>query len=100
MGVAGDHITNAGVVTLKGQTEANASVSLLTLGLTTTADDSGAFQFGGVALAEGDNAFTVLAPDAAGNQTSSNLIIPRDTTLPSLPAPPLTNTATPPPHHI
>jgi hypothetical protein len=85
-GVVGDHITSASQVALRGQTEPNAAVSLLTLGRTTQADSNGVFLFDNVALTEGDNAFVVSAIDAAGNQTTSSLTIRRDSTPPSLAA--------------
>src|SRR5450631_2026364 len=44
-GVVGDHTTNLASVTLRGSTEPNAAVSLLTLGRNTKADASGSFQF-------------------------------------------------------
>jgi ELWxxDGT repeat protein len=63
----GDHQTTAGVVTLAGQTEANALVELVGLGRTATASGDGFFSVANVSLALGANAFTVRATDLAGN---------------------------------
>ncbi len=52
-GTLHDHSTDASVVTLQGTTETNATVTLVGLGLTTTADAGGAFQFTNVALVLG-----------------------------------------------
>ncbi|HNL88276.1 MAG TPA: putative Ig domain-containing protein, partial [Nitrospira sp.] len=73
----GDQQTTNASVALVGQTEANAAVELLGLGLTTTANASGQFTFTNVALTVGANAFTVRATDSAGNQRSQTQTITR-----------------------
>ncbi len=73
----GDQQTTNAIVTFVGQTEANAAVELLELGLTTTADASGQFSFTNVALTLGANAFTVRATDPAGNQRTEARTITR-----------------------
>ena len=65
----GDQQTTAAVVTLTGQTAPNTAVLLIETGATTTSDASGLFQFGGVALVLGANAFIVRATDLAGNES-------------------------------
>ncbi|THJ19742.1 MAG: tandem-95 repeat protein, partial [Nitrospira sp. CG24D] len=66
--IVGDQQTTASSVSLAGQTEANALVELLGLGLTTTADATGLFTFTNVSLALGANSLTARATDTAGNQ--------------------------------
>ncbi|NOS78789.1 MAG: hypothetical protein HOP35_12670, partial [Nitrospira sp.] len=73
----GDQQTTNAIVTLVGQTEANALVELLGLGVQTTSDASGNFSFSNVALALGANSFTVRATDAAGNQRTEIRTITR-----------------------
>ena len=73
----GDQQTTNAIVTLVGQTEANALVELVGLGLTTTTDGTGAFSFNNVALALGANTFTARATDTAGNQRSETRTITR-----------------------
>ncbi|MDJ0660865.1 MAG: Ig-like domain-containing protein [Crocosphaera sp.] len=88
-GTLGDLETNLETVTLVGETEANAIVELLGTGQTTTADETGQFQFSDVALVVGENSFTVIVTDAAGNVSQSSQTITRieagDTTPPSPP---------------
>ncbi|MDJ0601662.1 MAG: Ig-like domain-containing protein, partial [Crocosphaera sp.] len=60
-GTLGDLETNLETVTLVGETEANATVELVGTGQTTTADETGQFQFSEVALIIGENSFTVTA---------------------------------------
>lgn len=73
----GDSQTIASVVSLSGQAEAGAIVELVQTGATTTADANGRFVFEDVALALGDNAFTIQAEDVAGNQATTPLVIRR-----------------------
>ncbi len=73
----GDSETTNATVTLVGHTEGNASVELVGLGLTTTADASGQFGFTNVALTLGANALTVRAMDTAGNQRTETKTITR-----------------------
>lgn len=53
--------------TITGQTEANARVDLVELGLTTTAAADGSYSFANIPLVLGLSKFTVNATDAAGN---------------------------------
>ena len=76
-GAVGDFKTGTDTVTLVGQTEANAAVTLAQTGATTTADATGRFTFGGIALAIGSNSFRVNAIDAAGNQSNFSTTITR-----------------------
>ncbi|MCI0460418.1 MAG: Ig-like domain-containing protein, partial [Gemmataceae bacterium] len=73
----GDGRTTFDIVTLVGQTEPNAWVALQERSVVTTADALGRFAFLGVALAPGDNAFTVRAMDAAGNASFFGKVIER-----------------------
>ncbi|MCU0691828.1 MAG: Ig-like domain-containing protein, partial [Polyangiaceae bacterium] len=66
-GTIGDQQTSAATVTLVGSTEPGATVRLVELDRSTTADAQGAFAFDTVALALGSNVFTVQATDLAGN---------------------------------
>ncbi|NML45874.1 phosphatase PAP2 family protein [Ramlibacter sp. G-1-2-2] len=79
-GTAGDHVTSTATVTLQGSTEAGAQLTLkqgnTVLGTATAAND-GSFSFAGVSLAQGDNAFTLLATDVAGNQASQDATFTR-----------------------
>jgi hypothetical protein len=68
----GDNKTTEERVTLVGQTEAGATVVLQETGVTTTADNSGQFRFEQVALAYGQNDFTVVVTDLAGNQHTAS----------------------------
>jgi YD repeat-containing protein len=77
----GDGRTSLGVVTLAGQTAAAMRVELLETGATTTSNGAGAFSFAGVALAEGNNRFTVRATDAAGNMSQAVRTIARVTEM-------------------
>jgi len=73
----GDQTTTADLVNLIGLTEPLAVVVLVEAHQQTTADASGAFTFANVALNVGANAFTVLATDRAGNQTTASRTITR-----------------------
>ncbi len=75
--VVGDQRTTASTVTLDGATEPAALVELLTFGLQTLADGTGAFAFSNVALALGANVLTVRATDAAGNQRTETRTVTR-----------------------
>ncbi|NJK64305.1 MAG: hypothetical protein HC921_17860, partial [Synechococcaceae cyanobacterium SM2_3_1] len=85
----GDQETILTPVTLDGEAEANATITLQPNGLTTTANASGQFVFTGIDLELGANNFTVTSTDAAGNQASFSTTITRiqgDTTAPALAA--------------
>ncbi|MCA9219447.1 MAG: Ig-like domain-containing protein, partial [Planctomycetales bacterium] len=73
----GDNATSFSTVTLAGQTEPNAAVSLTTPSMTTAADASGLFQFANVALILGVNEFALEITDAAGNVGASMTQITR-----------------------
>jgi hypothetical protein len=90
-GTLGDLRTTAEIVTLVGQSAAGAAIELAFLGLSTTADETGAFSFSNVALALGSNRFDFTASDAAGNRSTASLEVERtevigDTTAPTLSA--------------
>ncbi len=73
----GDDQTNLRVVRLIGQTEPNARVLLVELGVSTVADASGTFAFPQVTLQDGANVFNAVATDAAGNETTFTRTITR-----------------------
>jgi fibro-slime domain-containing protein/RHS repeat-associated protein len=67
-GVVGDYRTKSALVTLTGQTEANARVLLSGNPTPVTADSLGNYTFANISLSAGNNSFTVTATDIAGNQ--------------------------------
>ena len=71
----GDSQTTALNITLTGQSDPGATVTLQ--GTSAIADIQGKFTFSNLALAVGDNVFAVSAVDVAGNQRSSSLTIKR-----------------------
>lgn len=73
----GDQQTTNATVSLMGQTDVGATVTLQQTGTTAIADASGQFVFANVTLALGSNVFTVQAVDSAGNQQSNTLTITR-----------------------
>jgi membrane-associated phospholipid phosphatase/methionine-rich copper-binding protein CopC len=73
----GDSQTTFATVNILGQTEANATVTIKETGASVTADAQGKFKLTGVALALGDNSFTVNSIDLAGNVRSQTGIIKR-----------------------
>jgi len=73
----GDHATTLATVTLTGQTEAGASVTLQQTGATVVADATGTFHFTNVALAIGANLLNAQATDLAGNASSFSITITR-----------------------
>ncbi|HRF04578.1 Ig-like domain-containing protein, partial [Accumulibacter sp.] len=90
-GALGDLSTTAEIVTLIGQSTAGAAIELAALGLSTTADETGAFSFTNLALALGSNRFDFTASDAAGNRSTASLEVERteligDTAAPTLSA--------------
>jgi hypothetical protein len=85
-GAAGDNLTRLAVVTLVGDTQPGRQVLLDVDGDgfddgTTTADPDGKYFFGGVALAEGANAFKVQTSSDAGPVMAS-LVVVRDSSGP------------------
>ena len=79
----GDSVTTFEVVSLEGSTEPNSPISLyytsdLTSAIATSVSDgAGSFIFANVDLALGDNFFTVIALDQAGNQGQAERTIVR-----------------------
>ncbi len=69
-GVIGDSTTQYGRVTLIGQTEKDAYVSLQGTNDAVRSDNSGQFRIIGKELHEGDNLIAVFAEDVAGNQSA------------------------------
>lgn len=69
--VVGDRLTNFSTVSLKGQTEAAATVDIAPLATATQADATGQFALANVTLATGVNTFTLQATDVAGNSATS-----------------------------
>jgi hypothetical protein len=70
-GIIGDQTTSAGKVTLVGQSEPNAHVTLNGSLASALVSNSGVFFLSDISLAVGENAFTVLAVDLAGNESST-----------------------------
>ena len=94
-GVVGDNHTTNNPVTLTGQTEAAALLTLRAGGSSsvlgvTTAAANGSFSFAGISLVLGNNSFDLRVADAAGNATVGSLTVVReviaDTTPPALSA--------------
>ncbi|MCM8621019.1 MAG: Ig-like domain-containing protein, partial [Candidatus Accumulibacter sp.] len=90
-GAIGDLQTQAAVIALVGRTAPGTSVRLLDPAKTSTADGTGDFRLADLPLAVGDNAFEVVLADAAGNETNgalvvTRLVLPTDTTAPTLSA--------------
>ncbi|BCL35091.1 Ig-like domain-containing protein [Nostoc sp. MS1] len=73
----GDSQTTFATVDLIGQTEANATVILQGTGKSITADGTGKYKFTGVELQLGDNSFTAIATDKAGNTSTFTEIVKR-----------------------
>lgn len=74
----GDGHTLADTVTLQGTTKPSSIVQLRETGAIGNSDENGMFSFEGVALSPGDNNFTVLATDQAGNTGTAQHVITRD----------------------
>jgi RHS repeat-associated protein len=78
----GDGHTEFAAITLTGATEPNTSVVLHETGASSISDPTtGAFSFTGISLALGDNSFTVLATDRAGNVGESQHQVTREAQL-------------------
>ncbi|NER35197.1 MAG: DUF4114 domain-containing protein [Oscillatoria sp. SIO1A7] len=71
----GDSATEISPVTLAGETEPSSKVVLLETGEEQIADETGKFQFSGVALVLGENPFNLEVTDAAGNKTQTTSTI-------------------------
>ena len=65
-GVAGNNRTEAATVTLTGITQANANLTLVATGATTTAAADGSYSFTGVPLALGANTLNVTRDGGYG----------------------------------
>ncbi|MBX9965090.1 MAG: IPT/TIG domain-containing protein [Burkholderiales bacterium] len=65
-GTVGDRQTNTPVVSLVGSATAGANVTLVGLGLSTTADNQGAYRFSNVNLALGANVLKVRSTSTTG----------------------------------
>ncbi len=74
-GTPGDNITSAAQVLLIGAGEAGATLKLNAIAV--LAGAGGVFQIPNVALADGSNAFTLTATDAAGNNAQRGLTVTR-----------------------
>ncbi len=74
---ANDKQTTAARVTLVGQTEGRATVTLVERALNSLAALSGGFQIPGVSLVVGDNLLTAHAADLAGNTGTFQLTLHR-----------------------
>ena len=73
----GDNQTYADIINLIGHSETGASVTEQSTGNITTVDEQGKFTFANIPLELGDNEFTILVTDAAGNQQTTTLTIKR-----------------------
>ena len=76
-GTVGDRVTSFEVVTLVGEAEPNVELALQGSALTATSDDDGSYSFPNISLSIGENTFTVVATDVAGNQLAATTIITR-----------------------
>jgi len=73
-------VTNQSQIVIQGNVDDAASLTLD--GIPTTLASDGSFSTGNIALNEGDNRFTFVATDAAGNSTQTNITITRDSITP------------------
>lgn len=81
----GTTITNAMTITVSGTSKANANIAITGSGsANTTASGTGAFASSVTLVANGVNAFTVTASDAAGAVLSSSFSVTQDSIAPSL----------------
>ena len=74
-GVAGNNRTEAATVTLTGLTQANANLTLVETGATTTAAADGSYSFTGVPLALGSNTLNVTATVGTESRTVSLTVV-------------------------
>ena len=74
-GTVGDLKTSFAKVVLEGTTDADTLVELQGTDTATVSDRTNRFALRNVALADGDNSFTAIATDAAGNQASGAITI-------------------------
>jgi RHS repeat-associated protein len=80
-GEIGDRQTQFEIVTLVGQTQGNVKVTLQQTSAVTTSDSTGKFTFANVPLVMGNNLFTALATDIAGNQSTFSTTIQRNSPI-------------------
>jgi hypothetical protein len=73
----GSNQTDAGRVTLVGQTDPNVDLSLTGTGITALSASDGTFQLPNVTLAAGANTLTLLATDVAGNTSTATTALTR-----------------------
>ncbi len=78
----GDRTTTRDTVTLRGETEPNARVTLVEWQLDALADAAGVFHLEYVPLELGINRFTVVARDRAGNESEHTATITREEIYP------------------
>ena len=76
-GTVGDQTTSAGKVTLVGHSDPNIRVSLNNAAASALASNAGAFLFPDVSLVTGDNLFSSVAVDVAGNESAASTLIHR-----------------------
>ncbi len=79
-GVPNDNITDVDVVSIVGTIEEESMITLEQTGQT-LADDDGEFTFSNVSLTLGDNVFSTLATDLAGNVDTAEIIIRHEPSL-------------------
>ncbi|MGB0600309.1 MAG: Ig-like domain-containing protein [Rubripirellula sp.] len=77
-GTLGDNITSAARVTLSGETERDAIVSLPNSDVEVLVADSGIYRFSEQELEVGENLFEVRLADLAGNQRTESYVIERE----------------------
>ncbi|GEM_PF-1525877 len=75
----GDGATTLATVTLEGQAEAGATLTLQNTGAQTTVGPTGHYEFQGVPLQVGANVFVVRGQDAAGNARTAAVTVTRET---------------------
>ena len=76
-GFVAPQTSNAGRVTLLGTTDRGVSVTLVETSSIALANNTGGFQFNSVPLVLGDNTFTSVATDEAGNVRQTPTVIRR-----------------------
>ncbi|HEX7813202.1 MAG TPA: Ig-like domain-containing protein [Burkholderiales bacterium] len=83
-GVRGDRLTGSPVVAFNGVAAPNLAFELLGTGASGVTHSDGSFRIENVALAEGENHFTLRLTDLAGNQTVSQQGVRLDSMAPTL----------------
>jgi cyclophilin family peptidyl-prolyl cis-trans isomerase len=82
-GTQGDLITNQLTVSITGNAEPGATVSIVGTGLSAVANGTGNYTLTNIALIEGNNLLTVRSTDSAGNSAQTDITIVRDSQGPS-----------------